>query len=624
MAEDLSATAQSDISSAFSAFANGTLYSYTPYSYQIPSAPIIGPINFPSGPQRPGRPGTPDRPTLIDIGMTVPNPDFGSAPSDKPTPPTLTFPSQPGDAPGDITGSPPNVSTPQFPTKPSLLALPSSTLPYPTITVPLAPTITPPVFDGQAPADISTLTLDEYLDKLEDSYANYSQLIPMLVQNNCFVWFRAMVGENPNIRKLDAAISAYIDIGGSGIPVPIEEAIVTRATDRVNAEARRERMAVWESMSKFGLTLGSGSLMSGLKESRAKMAEQVSKVATDVAQKNLELEHAHMQFMLNLGVELQKALLTFANETARVVTELNAQAIEVTKLVLTGMIQTLDQMVRVYTAKWEGYRAAAEVFRVRWQGIETEIRAYEAQIRAELAKTEINKAVVEVLRAVVGANETLVQMYKTQVEAETAKIEADRVRVLAYEALVRAYVAKVEAFRARWDGYRAAVDGQLAISRVYESQVNGYRAEVEAYRANVEAYGEQVRGFTAQVEAISRQNETNLKAWSIELDGLLRAYGEDVRAYGANWSAIGEQMRATANVLGIQSEFLTKMYNVSLQIEIERAREHYGEWQTRLQAGLRAAEGATSASQVAASLANAVLSGFTTIAGNIASSVSLQ
>jgi len=142
-------------------------------------------------------------------------------------------------------------------------------------------------------------------------------------------------------------------------------------------------------------------------------------------------------------------------------------------------------------------------------------------------------------------------------------------------------------------------------------------AVVEAYRANVQAYGEQVRGFSAQVEAVSRQNEQSLKAWSIHTDGLLKAYSEDVRAYGANWSAIGEQMRATANVLGIQSEFLTKMYNVSLQIEIERAHEHFATWRQQLEAGLRAGEGLAHASNVAASMANSVLSGFTTFAGSL-------
>jgi hypothetical protein len=620
IAEDLTGTARSEILKAFDSLGRSDLYAFKPYQYKLPSPPSVFPVPMPIGPQKPSSPGLPVEPTLVEVGMNVPSPTFGVAPTDKPTPPVIQLPSQPGDAPADFTGTAPTVATPSFPVKPALFALPSSTLPYPTVTIPTAPAFTPPTFEGVAPGDIATLTVDEYLTKLTDTYANYSTLIPALVQSNCFTWFRAMVGENPNIRKIDGIISSYLDTGGAGTPTPIEEAIVTRATDRVGAEARRKRMGVWEKVAAYGFSLPSGALMSGLKEERATMAEAVSKVATDVAIENLKLEHDHMKFMTQLGVELQKVLLSFAGETANTVTALNAQSIEMTKLVLTGLIEVNNIMVKVYLAKWEGFKAAVEVFRAKWMGIEAQIRAYEAQIRAELAKTEVNKSVVAVLEAMVHANQAVVAMYKTQVEAETAKIEADRVRVMAFEAIVRAYVAKVEAFRARWEGYRAAVEGQVAVSHVYESQVRGYTAEVEAYRANVQAYGEEVRGFSAQVEAISRQNETALKAWATHIDGLYRAYGEDVKAYGLNWSAIGEQMRAAANVLGIQSEFLTKMYNVSLTIEMENARDNLAQWEKRLEAGLRSSEGMVSGSHVAAQLAGAVLSGYTTFAGNLATS----
>jgi hypothetical protein len=617
-ATSLLSQATGDVESAFNALADPSLYAYTPYDYQVPSSPIIGALNFPPPPASPVNPGIPKEPTLIPYGMQVPNPNFGAAPTDKPAVPAITFPTQPGDPPPDFTGNPPAVVTPNFPSSPALIGLPSSALPYPTITVPLAPTITPPVFDGTPPADIANITLDEYLDKLEDSYEKYSNNVSGLVQSNWMSWYTVMLGQNPNIAKLNGIISAYLDTGGAGIPIPIEEAIVTRATDRVSAEARRKRMAVWEDMSKRGLTLPSGALMSGLKESRAEMAEAVSKVALDVATKNLELEHDHMKFMIQFGISLQKHLMDFAGETAKIVVDINGQAIEITKLTLTGMIEINNAAIRIYVAKWEGYKVAAEVFKTRWEGIEAEIRVYEAQIKAELAKTEINKAVVEVLTAVVNANRALVEVYKTQVEAEAAKIEVSRVQIMAFEAIVRAYVAKVEGFRARWDGYKAAVEGQLAIAQVYDAEVKGYVAEVEAYKANVEAYSAQVRGYSAQIESISRQNEAVLKEWSIEVDGLLKAYSENVRAYGINWSAIGEQMRASANVLGIQSEFLSKIYNVSIQVEIERARDHMAQWRSQLEAGVSARRGLVEASGVVASLANSALNGLTAIAGDIA------
>jgi hypothetical protein len=59
-------------------------------------------------------------------------------------------------------------------------------------------------------------------------------------------------------------------MGGAGIPVPIEEAIVTRATDRLTCEYQRESAEVWDEMARKGLTLPSGALVSGRKAARAR------------------------------------------------------------------------------------------------------------------------------------------------------------------------------------------------------------------------------------------------------------------------------------------------------------------------------------------------------------------
>src|SRR5574337_575667 len=88
--------------------------------------------------------------------------------------------------------------------------------------------------------------------------------MPALVQANWITWFRAMLNENPLIDQLAATISGYLNTGGSGIPVPIEEAIVTRATDRVTVEGRRATMQVYTDAAKRGLTLPSGALLAGL------------------------------------------------------------------------------------------------------------------------------------------------------------------------------------------------------------------------------------------------------------------------------------------------------------------------------------------------------------------------
>jgi len=620
LATQLLQDATTEIQQVFTTLGQSNIYAYSPYNWQSPSPPIIGPLPALNGPSRPGRPANPLKPVLAPVTINIPNPTFGTAPTNAVVSPSITIPSSSITLPSDNTGSVPSVSTPNFPGVPSLLSLPSTALPYPFLTIPNAPVLSAVAFSAQAPDDIATMTVQQYLDQLAASYTQYSQSIPMLVQNNWLLWFNAMVGNNPNIRIIDGIITTYMTAGGAGVPVPIEEAIITRAVDRTSAEYRRARTAVWEDVSKRGLTLPSGALQAGLRAARGMAAEAASKVAVDVGIKNLELEHDHMKFMITMGVELNKVLLGFASETAKVVVECNAQAIELTKLVLTGMIEANNMLVKVYLAKWEGYRAAVEVFKARIQAQEMQIQLYKAQIEAELAKTEINKATVEVLNAIVNANRGIVDMYKSQIDAETAKLEADRIRIMGYEAQIRAYVSRVEAYKAQWEGYKAQVEGQVAIATVYRTQIEAYTAQVNAYKANVEAYGEQVRGYTAQVEAVSKVNNTQLQAWSIELEGVLKAYVADTSAYAENWKAVGEQARAGANITAIQTEFLSKMYTTQVQIDIERAREHLAQWRSQLEGSLQATAGQTHAANVTAQLAGSALNGLTAFAGTLSTS----
>jgi hypothetical protein len=240
-AKDLVADAKSDIQKAWSALQNSSTYNYDPYNWEIPPQPFIGGVSTPTGPTTPTRPNDPKAPTLVPYNINVPNPNFGNAPTDVPSAPTITLPALPSGEPTDVPGNVPSVGTPNFPSAPSFLALPNSGLPYPSVSLPTAPTLLPPSFTAVEPGDIQSITLADYLAQLQASFTDYSQRIPALVQNNALTWFRAITNENPNVRALDNVIATYLTYGGAGIPIAIEEAIVTRATDRLDGEYKRKR-----------------------------------------------------------------------------------------------------------------------------------------------------------------------------------------------------------------------------------------------------------------------------------------------------------------------------------------------------------------------------------------------
>jgi hypothetical protein len=615
LAKDLVDKATEAITSAAAALSESGIYTYSPYQFtDIDTNFLGGPDTSIHTPVRPKEPNLDKLPKVQTVPTDVPT--FNTTLTlTAPSQPTVTVPTAPAPSLPATLQAPTSQALLFLPSAPSLVPLGDTQLPYPTISVPTAPVWSNPTFTGVAPAPLQQISMSDYLQKLTDTYASYSTIIPALVQSNWRAWYQLLLSDHPMIGTLTGILNTYFAAGGAGIPLTIEDGIVTRAQDRIAGEARRARMKVWEEMDKRGLWMPSGALTSGLKEAAQKESEDTSKVVTDVAIKQLDLEHDHMKYMMKLGQELEANLLDASMQLAKVNTELNAQAIDITKTVLTGMIEINKAMVAIYLAQWEGYKAAVAFYQTQIQAIESQVRLYEAQIRAELAKTEINKSKVDVLNALANANRALVEMYKTQIEGETAKLEVDRVKAQIFEAQTRAYVGQIEAYRAQWDGYKASVEGQVAVANVYTAQVQGYKAQVEAFTARAQAYESQVRAVGVRAQAVATSNKAQLDAWTAQADGQLKAFGYEMDAYRIEWSAAVERMKIQSTYWQLSVEEIRAHNSTHLQQQLEAGREHLAQWTAQLEGALRAAQGLTSVAQVATGLASSAMAGVTSFAG---------
>ena len=606
------------LETATTALSDAGIYAFEPYDFQQPTMIFGNPVQTLSPPQRPLAPNLdvlPKVQEIISVMPTTPIKSIGTVPAR----PNITTPSKPSTSIGSAPTAPTATAQLQLPSKPTMLPLSSTVLPYPTVTMPNVPAWSDPSFVGTAPTSIQTISMNEYLALLTSTYAKYASSMPSMVQSNWRAWYSTMLQDHPMVATLQGVLTSYFNTGGAGIPITIESAIVTRAQDKVTGEQRRATKKVWEEAAKRGLWMPSGALAAGLKEAAQLSAEATSKVVTDVAIKNLELEHDHMKFMLTAAETLEKTLQDTSVGIARGVIEINGQAVEITKTVLQGMVAVNDAIVKVYLAQWEGYKAAVEKYRADIQVIQAKVQLYEAEIRAELAKTEVNKSVVAVLDSIVRANQSIVQMYKTQIDAETAKLEVDRVKALLYESQVRGYVGTVDAFRARWDGYKSEVEATLAQSQVYEAQVRGYSAGVGAYSAEVAAYGESCRAVGIRAEAIGKSNQAELAAWTAKADGLLRAFGENMRAFATEWQAKVAEAQINGEYYKANVGAITAYNATNIQQQMEMGRQHLVQWQTQLESALRAAQGLKEISAVWQNIASSSLSGLTAFAGQFVS-----
>lgn len=614
LAKNLLTDASGAIQNAAGALANAANLTYLPFQFYYPSTSFGAPNKTINEPKRPTTPKLRAIPSVQQIPTDIPSfTDVLQAVA--PSRPSVTAPNTPSpDLPAGFT-PPSGGQTLNLPSLPTLLPIQNTGLPYPSINIPTSPSFNDPTFVGTAPGDPQSITMADYLLQLTNTYAQYSSLMPDLVKSNWRTWYALLLQDHPMIGTLQGILNTFFAGGGSGIPVPLETAIITRAGDRVAGEQRRARGKVYDAMDKAGLFLPSGALLAGLKESAQLESEANSKVITDIAIKQLDLEHDHMQFMLKLGHALEATLVETSVNIAKVLVEVNGQAIELTKTVLTGMIEINKIIVSIYLAKWEGYKAAVEVYKAQISANESRIRIYEAQIRAELAKVEVNKGVVDMITAFAQANNAIVQMYKAQIEGETAKLEIDRIKVLVYEAQMRGYVAQVEAYKARWEGYTAEVNGQLAVSKLYESQVVGYKAEIDAFIGKATVYEARTRALAERADAISKTNSANLNSWTAEMDGTLKAFGYDMDVYKTQWLAEVERLKIEASYWAVGMETIRAFNSTNAQLQMEMGREHLAQWVQQLEGNLRAAQGLTSVASTSSALAGSVLSGVTSFAG---------
>jgi hypothetical protein len=204
-AQNMTNQAAAGVQAAFAAFAS--IEPYTAYEWQSGSPPVIGyNPTFPT----PGKPalgalqGNPALAPYPAVGTIA----KGSVPSLTATKPSFTYPTAPSGEPSDSTGTVPRMSTLSIPPKPNMYPLPAATLPYTTLNLPPHPVWTDPIFNAKPPEDITSITLEEYLAMLTQAFAEYADTIPRLVQGHWLEWYRAMLGENPLIKKIEGILSA--------------------------------------------------------------------------------------------------------------------------------------------------------------------------------------------------------------------------------------------------------------------------------------------------------------------------------------------------------------------------------------------------------------------------------
>ena len=624
-ADQFSALATSGLTAAFAALSNSAIFQYNPAQIAI-AFPDIG-----SAKSVGSLPNLPSNPTIAPLGnfityVDIPNDQTGNAPvAPLSGVPTFVPPTTPNtSAPTFNAVAPPDPNPLTLPPVPSYLALPGYALPYPTVNVPVAPTISTATFDGVKPGPLAPLDPNSLVTNYQTERQSRLGALPTYAAGVADSMIAKYAPEFASLRaQINAAIIAYTSPstgGGIGLPTQIEGAILARNTDRNVQEFNRAVNTALDTVAKRGFSLPTGVVQGGLLQARMAMGDAQVRGSTDVALKNVELEQKNFQFMFELGEKLEEKMLDTVTGYLNLSLQIDQQSIASAKEIVATFIGAYNLQVMVFRAMYDGYQADAEVYKAKIEGLLANVQLYEAQIKAELAKVEINKATVDVLRVVASVNQSLADAYKTQVEAATATLEISRLQVAVFEAKARAYASQGGAYESQWNAYRSQVDGALAPFKGYEAQIQGFVAQVQAYQAQVAAFEAKVRAVSEQNKSVTSFNEGQVRVYTAQADAAIKIYEGQVAGYSAQSSAIIKQSEIEVEYWRTKANIIFQEYNVAVNQTFEYAREQMNLFRGQMEAAITAANGLAHAAGTAGILAGGAMGGLTSLGASVVTS----
>jgi hypothetical protein len=500
------------------------------------------------------------------------------------------------------------------PEKPNIDGIPSPVLIGDTLT---RPTPVTPDFSGAKPVysggpmppaptlrdldlpDKPTITLEDFDIERPD----FEALLPPYLENNYYADV-----DTRRVQALTELRSSDVDgqavrarwnemiLGGTGLPIPIEQALFDRGIwreDMVSQQAINQAHQEWAAR---GFTLPGSTLLARVSEVRNtnRMARAGTNRELTIQYHEKEIEN--MRFAVQQGVALESQWTAQFTQTydlakqtadgyyrvAVAVLEAQVSYLRARIDIYQADIQAFRDRVQIELAKLEVYRGELEAQRLigelnkldvdiyngRIQGVLAAVSVFRAEIEAFRAGIEVETAKVQIYRAEVDAYRALLETDRTQVDIFTARINAEDSKVRLFTAEVQAFAEKIRAYTAEVNAESAKVDAEV---RIDEAKVRLFAAEVQAFGEKIRAYTAQIQAESARVDAETRIDEAKSRQYVAEI----QAYGEGVRAYTARVQAESARVDANTRI----DEAKVRTFTAEVQAFAERVRAYSAEVQ---------------------------------------------
>lgn len=400
--------------------------------------------------------------------------------------------------------------------------------------------------------------------------------------------------------ELNAKISGMM-AGGSGLPVPVEQALFARARERDSAETGRQVQEAIDSWAARDFSMPPGMLAKQADVIREQGRLRASELNRDIMIEAAKWEIESIRFAVQQGMALEQLTQNLYSNMAN-------RLFEVARFQAEAQIQVFDAQISLFNAQNSAFETLSQVYRTRLDGAIAKLTAYKTAIDGQVALGQINQQRVDVFKAKLDAVQSNVEVYKALMQGASVRAETIKNQFDAYRADVQAYAEQISAEKAKFDAYESRIKGESAKADVLDAQARAYASTVQAVsdKANVKVQAAQVKMEAARTKVT--KFTADVDAYRAEIDANVREVLYGTQAFTAQV----EGWRAKASATVADAEMQSRFADMNTRTNIAYAEMQISEYQAKMQKAIQEAqialEAAKAVGQYTAQLAAGAMS----------------
>lgn len=426
------------------------------------------------------------------------------------------------------------------------------------------PSVTAPVFDP----GVTISTPEDAPDFVAAYKTRITDAVPQFrdwVETYSDAWIDRYAPEyHTALAKLESKIADGYE-GNTAMPDAVEQQIFDRGVSRAEQERGSLDSEAAERFSRRGYTLPPVALSSQMAANQRAVARNAADVSRDLAIRRSELEHQHVQFVMQISSSLRDAMRNQVMQYANLLVTVNGQALQDAQQVGALMTEAYRFMFERARLDHEHLKTLAAVYETELKSALIDLEIFKVEMEAAKTRKDAELADVEVWAKKIDAQNTRINLHLAELRAITERVGVERLRVDIFGQEVSAYTALTNAKESEFGAYRAAISGDEALVSAHSEKVRAYGIETDAARTKIQAE-------SALTDVGVQYNRNLIDVFKAELSGWLGELDAEGKRFDGSTSSYRSRLDLYKTRLSAQLDEQRSVFDSSkLDLDAQRS-----------------------------------------------------